>query len=100
MQAYAAVLASAAPAAVEFALKGALWLCVVFMFAALLRAASASARHLVWCLGVAGLFALPLLSSRVPWRIAVPVAVAPMPPLCTAPMLPRWLSLQRSGEIR
>jgi HEAT repeat protein/beta-lactamase regulating signal transducer with metallopeptidase domain len=80
MQAYTAVLASVAPAAVELALKGALWLCAVFVFAGLLRSASAAARHLVWCLGVAGLFALPLLSNRVPWRIAVPVAVAPDAP--------------------
>ncbi len=80
MPAYFSLLASTAPAAVELALKGALWLCAIFVFAGLLRSASAAARHLVWCLGVAGVFALPLLSSRIPWRIAVPVAVAPDAP--------------------
>lgn len=77
MQAYLFALSGATPFAVELAIKGALWLGAVFVLTSVLRGASAATRHLIWCLGVVGLFALPLLSSRLPWRIAVPLAVAP-----------------------
>jgi len=80
MQAYFAALSGAAPIAAELAIKGALWLVAIFMLTSVMRGASAAARHLVWSLGVLGLFALPLLSTRVPWRIAVPLAVAPNAP--------------------
>jgi len=80
MQAYFAALSGAAPIAAELAIKGALWLVAIFMLTSVMRGASAAARHLVWSLGVLGLFALPLLSTRIPWRIAVPLAVAPNAP--------------------
>lgn len=80
MQAYFAALSGAAPIAAELAIKGALWLVAIFMLTSVMRGASAAARHLVWTLGVLGLFALPLLSTRIPWRIAVPLAVAPNAP--------------------
>jgi HEAT repeat protein/beta-lactamase regulating signal transducer with metallopeptidase domain len=80
MQAYLAALSGAAPIAAELAIKGALWLVAIFMLTSVMRGASAAARHLVWSLGVLGLFALPLLSTRIPWRIAVPLAVAPNAP--------------------
>ncbi|MGQ0641001.1 MAG: HEAT repeat domain-containing protein [Gemmatimonadaceae bacterium] len=77
MQAYLSTLASAAPFAAELALKGALWLVAILIVTAVLRNASAATRHLVWSLGVAGLFAMPFLLNGLPWRIAVPLAVAP-----------------------
>lgn len=73
-------LASIAGAAAELALKGALWLIVIFILTSVMRRTSAAARHLVWTLGVVGLFVLPVLTSRIPWRIAVPLAVAPNAP--------------------
>ena len=77
MQAYLSNLASAAPAAAELALKAALWLGAILVINALLRNASAATRHLVWTLGVAGLFVIPFVSNNIPWRIAVPLTVAP-----------------------
>ncbi len=42
------------------------------------RRSSASFRHLVWTLAVAGLLALPVLSVGLPgWRVAMPAALAP-----------------------
>ncbi|HEV8361919.1 MAG TPA: HEAT repeat domain-containing protein [Gemmatimonadaceae bacterium] len=69
-----------APIAAELAVKGAIWLIAIFIMTSAMRRTSAAARHLVWSLGVLGLFALPLLSTRLPWRIAVPLAVAPNAP--------------------
>ena len=69
-----------APIAAELAVKGAIWLIAIFILTSAMRRTSAAARHLVWSLGVLGLFALPLLSTRIPWRIAVPLAVAPNAP--------------------
>jgi len=77
MQAYLSGLANAAPFAVELAVKGTLWLVAIAILAAILRNASAATRHLVWSLGIAGLFAMPFLLNGLPWRIAVPIAVAP-----------------------
>ena len=69
-----------APIAAELAVKGAIWLIAIFILTSAMRRTSAAARHLAWSLGVLGLFALPLLSTRIPWRIAVPLAVAPNAP--------------------
>jgi HEAT repeat protein/beta-lactamase regulating signal transducer with metallopeptidase domain len=77
MQAYLSALAGAAPFAAELALKGALWLLAILTLTALLRRAPAATRHLVCSLGFAGLFAMPFLLNSLPWRIAVPLAVAP-----------------------
>ena len=42
------------------------------------RRSSASFRHLVWTLAVAGLLALPVLSAGLPgWQVAMPAALAP-----------------------
>ena len=42
------------------------------------RRSSASFRHLVWTLAVAGLLALPVLSAGLPgWQVALPAAFAP-----------------------
>ncbi len=42
------------------------------------RRSSASFRHLVWTLAVAGLLALPVLSAGLPgWQLAMPAALAP-----------------------
>jgi HEAT repeat protein/beta-lactamase regulating signal transducer with metallopeptidase domain len=77
MQAFLSSLAGAAPFAAELAFKAALWLVAILMLTAILRASSAATRHLVCSLGVAGLFAMPFLLNGLPWRIAVPLAVAP-----------------------
>jgi HEAT repeat protein/beta-lactamase regulating signal transducer with metallopeptidase domain len=95
MQSLLSTVTGAAPLAAELALKGFLWLGAIFLITAALRNASASTRHLVWCVGIAGLFLLPVLSNRMTWRIAVPLAVAPdahraqlLEPTSGAPTLP------------
>ena len=77
MPAYLSNLTGAAPFAAELALKAALWLGAILLLTAVLRNASAAARHLVCSLGIAGLFAMPFLLNGLPWRITVPLAVAP-----------------------
>ncbi|MFW6078821.1 MAG: M56 family metallopeptidase, partial [Gemmatimonadota bacterium] len=51
--------------------KGTLLLAVVFATAAMLRRTSASARHLVWSIGLAAVLALPILSATLPLRFEV-----------------------------
>jgi len=55
-------------------LRGSAALAIGGLAAVLLRRRSASARHLVWTLGVVGLLALPLLAAVVPaWKTPVPM---------------------------
>jgi beta-lactamase regulating signal transducer with metallopeptidase domain/biopolymer transport protein ExbD len=78
-----AALAAAVPAIVDSALKGVVLLALVALGVALLRQASAAARHLVWLLGVVGLLLLPVLSAALPgWRV-----------------LPRWASISSSPTL-
>ena len=51
-------------------------LTVLFVVSTFLRRATAAHRHLVWGVGLASLLAVPLVSSAVPWR----VALLPAPP--------------------
>ncbi|HEU0014217.1 MAG TPA: M56 family metallopeptidase [Longimicrobium sp.] len=75
------------PLLAELALKATLVLLLTAVVAALLWRASAAVRHLVWCVGVAGVLALPLFSSLLPaWE--VPVLAAPAAPAATAPSGP------------
>lgn len=61
-------------------LRGSAALAVGGLAAALLRRRSASARHLVWTLGIVGLLALPVLSALVPsWHAPLPVPAGWMP---------------------
>lgn len=60
----------------ESALKATVMLLLVFGVAALLRRASAAARHTVWSSGFAGLLALPFLATTLPWRLEVLPATA------------------------
>lgn len=56
----------------DAALKGALVLAAIGIAVLLARKASAAVRHLVWCVGLVSLIALPLLSVILPaWRIPV-----------------------------
>lgn len=50
-------------------LKATVLLAGVFGFAALLRRASPAARHLVWAVGLTGILAVPVLSSRLAWHL-------------------------------
>src|SRR4029434_5430799 len=78
-----AALAAAVPAIVDSALKGAVLLALVALVVALMRQASAAARHLAWFLGVAGLLLLPLLFAALPgWRV-----------------LPRWASFSSQPAV-
>lgn len=51
--------------------KGTLLLLVAFGLTALLRDASAAARHAVWSAALIGVIAIPLVSVVVPWRMGV-----------------------------
>src|SRR5690242_12014111 len=60
--------------------KGALILSVAAMIAFVLRRSAAAARHLVWSLALASLFALPLLSLVLPaWQWSAPAALLASP---------------------
>ncbi len=61
----------------DVTLKGALILAFAGLLTALLRRAAAGARHLVWCLAVCSVLALPLLTLTLPaWRV-VPLPETP-----------------------
>ena len=57
------------------ALKSTAVLGVAWLFAFLMRARSAAARHLVWTAAAAAVLALPFLSATLP-VLPVPIAVA------------------------
>jgi beta-lactamase regulating signal transducer with metallopeptidase domain len=81
-----AALAAAVPAVVDSALKGVVLLALVALAVALLRQASAAARHLAWLLGVVGLLLLPLLSATLPgWRVLPGWASISSPPTFAPP---------------
>ena len=72
----------------EGALKATVMLLLVFGVAALLRRASAAARHTVWSSGFAGLLALPFLATTLPWRLEVlPAAANVAAPTVLAPVM-------------
>ncbi|WP_420128523.1 M56 family metallopeptidase [Longimicrobium sp.] len=74
--------AAAVSAVADLALKGTVVLAAAAIAAVMLRRAAASARHMAWTLGFAGLLALPVLGLALPsWRLPIlpaePVAYAP-----------------------
>ena len=73
----------------DAALKGAVLLLLAVLASPLLRKASASARHALWCGALAGVLLLPVLSLALPaWRV---------------PWLPEWRSGEQgagSGELQ
>ncbi|HEU0013911.1 MAG TPA: M56 family metallopeptidase, partial [Longimicrobium sp.] len=71
----------ALPPLADLAVKGAVILAAAACAAWMLRRASASARHLAWAMGFAGMLALPLLGALLPaWRVPVlPAADAASP---------------------
>jgi beta-lactamase regulating signal transducer with metallopeptidase domain len=57
----------------QLALKATLLLLAAAVAAALLRRSSAAVRHMVWCIALAGVLALPVLALALPaWRVAMP----------------------------
>ncbi|MEW5917161.1 MAG: M56 family metallopeptidase, partial [Gemmatimonadota bacterium] len=98
MQAYFASLASA-PLAAELAIKGALWLAIIFLVTFALRNASAATRHLVLCIGILGLFALPLIAPRVEWRVAVPARFTPPPTVEQRTSVPTVAQVSSEAEV-
>jgi beta-lactamase regulating signal transducer with metallopeptidase domain len=79
------------PVVLDAVAKASVILAVTAVVAASLRRASASARHLVWTLGLVSALAAPILSAALPrWelpivrvRAAVPVSRAATPPALT-----------------
>ena len=60
------------------AIKGTIVLALAGLLSLLLRPASAAARHLLWCVALSAVVALPLLSAAVPgrqWPILPPEGV-------------------------
>ena len=75
-----------APAMLSAAAGGVVVLGVAGLAAAAMRRASASARHEVWALGLAGVLVLPVLSATLPgWHVLpIPGRNRPAPPLAGA----------------
>lgn len=76
--------AAAMSAVADLALKGTVVLAAAAIAALMLRRAAASARHMAWTIGFAGLLALPVLGFALPsWRLPIlpaePVAYSPAP---------------------
>ncbi|MEE8477982.1 MAG: M56 family metallopeptidase, partial [Gemmatimonadales bacterium] len=76
-------------------IKSTLLLCLVLGIAGLMRRTSASARHLVWSMGILGALLIPVLSQTLPWHLPVlpaasapGVEAAPSPTLTLAPARP------------
>src|SRR6266542_1746426 len=73
------------PALADAAIKGAVVLAAAGLLVLALRRASAAARHLVWCLALAAVVALPVLSAVLPgWSLPLGAPwgqdAAPSPP--------------------
>jgi hypothetical protein len=75
------------PLLAQLALKATLILLAAAAASAALWRSSAAVRHMVWCVGVAGVLALPLFYAVLPaWDLAVLPAGAPTAtPSITAP---------------
>jgi beta-lactamase regulating signal transducer with metallopeptidase domain len=83
------------PVLAQLALKATLILLVTALAATVLWRSSAAVRHMVWCVGVAAVLALPLFSVVLPaWELAIlpadapaaaPSAAAPRPTAINAP---------------
>lgn len=74
--------AAAVSAVADLALKGTVVLAAAALAALMLRRAAASARHMAWTIGFAGLLALPVLGLALPsWTLPIlpaePVAYSP-----------------------
>ncbi len=83
--------ADAAALLLSLALKGALVLSLAFVVVALMRRASAAARHAVWTAALAAALVLPVLAVAVPgWQVPLlPAQSAPEAPLAVpAPPAP------------
>jgi HEAT repeat protein len=61
----------------DAAVKGAIYLALLFAVAGALRRGSAASRHLFWAVGLAGLLAIPVLSAVIPLRLELPFVGAP-----------------------
>jgi beta-lactamase regulating signal transducer with metallopeptidase domain len=75
------------PFLAELGAKATLVLLLTALASALLWRSSAATRHMVWCMGVAGVLALPVISALVPaWRVPVlPAPVSLAAPTAAAP---------------
>ena len=72
------------PVLAGLAAKATLVMLITAGAAALLWRASAAVRHLVWCVGVVGVLALPLFSVVLPaWEVPVLPAAAGAPESCS-----------------
>ena len=64
----------------DAAVRGLLLLALAGLATALMRRASAAARHWVWLLGLVGMMVLPVLSAVLPaWRVLPRVMAQPQP---------------------
>ena len=79
------------PLLAQLAAKATLVLALAAAAAAVLWRSSAAVRHLVWCVGVVGVLALPLFSILLPaWNLPLlPASTAAAPARSDAPALPQ-----------
>jgi HEAT repeat protein len=58
----------------DAAVKGVIYLALLFAVVGALRRGSAATRHLFWSIGLTGLLMIPVLSVVIPWRLELPFA--------------------------
>jgi HEAT repeat protein len=56
----------------DAAVKGVIYLALLFAVVGALRRGSAATRHLFWSVGLTGLLMIPVLSVVIPWRMELP----------------------------
>ncbi len=61
----------------DAAVKGVIYLALLFAVVGALRRGSAATRHLFWSIGLTGLLMIPVLSVAIPLRIELPFAAGP-----------------------
>jgi beta-lactamase regulating signal transducer with metallopeptidase domain len=86
------------PFLAELAAKATVLLLLTAVVAALLWRSSAATRHLVWCMGIVGVLALPLFSAFLPtWELPLlPAREAAAPPASAFPADVPGLSVEPS----
>jgi HEAT repeat protein/beta-lactamase regulating signal transducer with metallopeptidase domain len=94
----------------DAAVKGVIYLALLFAVVGALRRGSAATRHLFWSIGLTGLLMIPVLTVVIPWRLELPFAAgaadvtptreeaAPQPAVDSEPQ-PIIKSREHTGDV-